>query len=170
MREKRVHGSDLDAVAAAMTAQRGGFDVVAPIGGQWKVGKPLHDPFRVSGAVETLQQFLKHEAGGDDRLTLSEKTTELIDEGGWPGDDPAGRRGTTHWYRPGCSMARALRLVVERLVPLELAEEFQKPPLPSPVDEFPQRERDRGFFAALTAYRKSVIDKVGVELKIGGHV
>ena len=68
------------------------------------------------------------------------------------------------------SRARTLGLVVEGLIPFELAHQIEQAFLPASLDELLQRARDRRLLGAFTAHFESAFDQIGVERKIGSHV
>src|SRR5207248_10984815 len=68
------------------------------------------------------------------------------------------------------SIAGALRLVVIRRVPLELAHQLKQAFLPSARNEFLQCLGHGGLFRPLAADFERLLDQIGIYGKIGGHV
>jgi hypothetical protein len=75
--EHRVDGSDLGTVAAAGVAQLGGFDVIFAVRLQeYERGEALDQRAPCLGAGKTLQQFLQHEASGEDLVCSVESVLQ----------------------------------------------------------------------------------------------
>src|SRR5450631_2153769 len=79
-------------------------------------------------------------------------------------------RATRHWYRQTMSRAGARGLIVERLIPFELAHQIEQVFLLAPHNELLQRAGYRRFLGALAAYFQGTFDEIRVERKIGRHV
>src|SRR3989304_5328689 len=81
-----------------------------------------------------------------------------------------GTRAPTRSCRQRGSIALALRLIVERGVPLELAHQVEQALLLSACDEFLERPGDGRLLRALAADLQRAIDQIGINRKIRRHV
>ena len=82
------------------------------------------------------------------------------------GETPATRR----WYRPTTSRTGTLGLVVEGIIPFEIAHQLKQVFLLTPRDDLLKRTGYGGLFGALTAQIQSAVDQIRVKRKVGGDV
>jgi hypothetical protein len=80
LRQQGIHRSDLHALATAMVPQRRGLNVILTIRHDQRQGrKPRDDLIPAPGTGKTLQQFLQHEASGEQRLAGFERPDQHTD-------------------------------------------------------------------------------------------
>src|SRR5689334_4870400 len=82
----------------------------------------------------------------------------------------AATRATIRWCLQKHSIAPALRLVVIRGLPLELAHQVEQTLLPPPCNEFLEGLRDRSLFGAFAADFERPLDQFGVNRQVRCHV
>ena len=81
--EQRVDRANLQARATASVAQFGSINVVLPVWRQeWQSGKSFYDILAGTGSGESLQQFLKDQPGGNNRLAALQGMPQGNDFGG----------------------------------------------------------------------------------------
>ena len=80
--EQGVDRSNLNAATAAVVTQRCRVDVILPVGNQQReCGEPVQDRLAVFRTGKTLQQFLQHQSGCQNWLTVFEGMRERFDFG-----------------------------------------------------------------------------------------
>src|SRR5205807_5740197 len=81
-----------------------------------------------------------------------------------------GKQATRRWYRRTGSPARALGLVVKRLIPFELAHQIDQALLPAAGDELLQGARNRRLLGPFATHFYGALDQLGVQGEVSGHV
>jgi hypothetical protein len=77
LRQQGIDRTDLDTASPASVSQCGRVDVIAAVRGQERQsGEPRNDLFARSWAGKALQQFLKYQAGRQNRLTSADRLAQ----------------------------------------------------------------------------------------------
>src|SRR5207302_11519399 len=112
-----------------------------------------------AGSDPCSRQFHRPQGGGEARAPPRRRNPRRV-----------GKQATRRWYRPAGSPARALGLVVKRLIPFELAHQIDQALLPAAGDELLQGTRNRRLLGPCAAHFYGALDQLGVQGEVSGHV
>lgn len=167
-----VNGSDLDACAPTGVADVRCCYVVVSVGlNQRQRSEALDDLGLCLRSREALKKLLQDEASCDDDLVTLKGVFERLNR--WLSRfnvTPKRKRPNACIDEAWSCLAGALGLVIEGVVPVELAEEFGNPTLLPSSDELLQRLGDSGLLGAFTAHLHGAFEQGGIDCEVGSHV